>query len=124
MNDVVTAAVWQSVTEPETQHCRLSRNGDGWQLAGTVVTAENGEPSLITYQVDVDDAWLTRRVAVDVTLGVQPPVQIRLAVDGAGRWRTERTPEPAAPWVILPASATARKRRRSVKSKRIFGSYN
>jgi hypothetical protein len=90
MNDVVAAVAWQSVTEPEIQQCRLSRDGDGWRLAGTVVTGANPGPALISYQVEVDAAWVTRRVAVDATMGIQPPVQIRLVIDGAGRWRAER----------------------------------
>lgn len=103
MSEVIAAVAWRSVTEPEVQQCRLSRSGhgDGWQLDGTVVTGETGEPGLITYQVEVDAAWLTRRVAVEVTIGIQPPVQIRLEVDAARHWRAERRPEPAAPWVTL-----------------------
>ena len=102
MSEVVAAVVWRSVTEPETQHCRLSREDEGWRLAGSVVTVANGEPALITYQVDVDTAWLTRQVAVEIASGIRPPVQIRLTVDDAGGWRAERQPEPAAPWLVLP----------------------
>jgi hypothetical protein len=105
MSDAIAAVVWQSVTEPETQQCLLSRDSDGWRLAGTVVTAANREPALITYQVDVDDSWVTRRAAVEVTVGVQSPVRIRFAVDAGGRWSAERQPEPDAPRVTLPELA-------------------
>lgn len=102
MDHVVAAVLWQSPAEPDLQQCRLSHIDDGWRLAGTVVTVATDEPARIQYQVEVDHAWATRRVTVDASLGVQPPVQIRLRVDAAGNWQAERRPETAAPWVSLP----------------------
>jgi hypothetical protein len=94
--------LWQSVGEPDLQQCQLSRLAAGWRLDGTVVTVADEEPTVIRYQVDIDQQWATRRVLVNAAIGLQLPVQIGLGADAAGEWHAVRQPDATAPWVTLP----------------------
>lgn len=77
--------LWRRLDDFGAERCQLSQTGDGWRLAGTVVTVAGAVPALIEYQVDTDPGWLTREVAVTATIGVEAPVNLRLGVDAAAR---------------------------------------
>lgn len=91
--------LWRRLDDFGAERCQLRQTDDGWRLAGTVVAVAGAVPALIEYQVDTDQRWLTREVAVTATIGAGAPVNLRLSVDAAGQWQAARQTAPPTPWL-------------------------
>lgn len=82
---MIRTLIWRRLDQPGAEHCVLSHTEEGWSLAGSVVVALNGSPTLVSYVVECDAAWRTRAVNVaQVTNGAHRA--LRLRVDEQQRW--------------------------------------
>lgn len=99
MDEASRVVVWQSLTGPGADWCELSQIGDLRRLSGTVVTAADGVPVSIDYEVDADPGWNTRMVAIETTIGRADTERRWLAVDGEGHWHAGQFPPDLPPWV-------------------------
>ncbi|HEY7431148.1 MAG TPA: putative glycolipid-binding domain-containing protein [Streptosporangiaceae bacterium] len=66
---------------------------DGWRIDGTSAALEDSQTWAVTYQIQLDAAWVTRsaRITARSTLG---PRETWLESDGAGRWHIDGDPAP------------------------------
>ena len=73
---------------------RVSRTGNGAEISGTVLIAEQGAPLRVEYRIACDKEWRTRTVEVD-TAGQGARRTLRLERDAGGRWHRDgkETPE-------------------------------
>lgn len=99
MDKIPRIVLWRALAWIGTERCELSQIGDGWRLAGTVLTVAGEAPAAIGYQIEVDAEWRTRGVAVEATIGSAAPIEIGLRVDRLGSWYAERSPKVDTPWV-------------------------
>lgn len=65
----------------------------GWRIDGTTTAIEDGQTWVVTYSIEADAAWATRRARIAATT-VTGPREIRLESDGAGHWRLGGEPAP------------------------------
>lgn len=80
------AVFWRRLDGEGHDACRLMPLGDGWRLAGTAVFQEAGQPAAcLSYEVDCDGQWRTRRGAVRGWVG-ERLVDCLVARAPAGAW--------------------------------------
>lgn len=86
MDHPIRTVLWQRLDAPGLEYCMLQPVDKGWLLQGDAITLLDGHPARVVYQVRVDDAWKTRRLAVDLLVGSN---RQRLHVIQGGRrgWR-------------------------------------
>jgi hypothetical protein len=77
--------MWRRLDTPGLEHCRLTLEGTGPRLEGTVLLAEDGMPLRADYELDGSAEWETRVVLVTLRHG-STMRQLRLTVDGSRRW--------------------------------------
>jgi hypothetical protein len=92
--DVPRQAAWQHRTARvgfETVFIRVVEGGH--RFDGCTTAVEDGEPFAMTYTIEVDDRWRTRRAHVRARSsgGEQ---ERRLESDGEGRWWVDGAPAP------------------------------
>jgi uncharacterized protein len=76
--------LWQGLIAPSMERFVAARTENGFQLSGLILQAHQDAPHVIRYSIDVDDAWRTRAVHLEVENdGLH---RSRLAADGAGHW--------------------------------------
>lgn len=85
MDTLERVVLWQSFHTPGVERCRLHRLSDGWGLAGTVVLALDDAPAEVTWRVECDEGWRTRRVVVDLQAGHESR-SLALRVGEHRRW--------------------------------------
>lgn len=85
VDEVERVVLWQSLYTPGAERCRLRRLPDGWGLAGTVVLALDDAPAQVTWRVECDDDWRTRRVAIELEVGNEARA-LELRVGEHRRW--------------------------------------
>ena len=77
---------WCRVDQPGHEAGRLLSLGSGWQLAGTAVFSDEGNPCSLEYLIECDPAW--RTVSARVTGWVGPhAVDLSVVADAARRWQ-------------------------------------
>ncbi|MDR2988141.1 MAG: putative glycolipid-binding domain-containing protein [Nocardiopsaceae bacterium] len=64
---------------------------DGWRIDGTTAAIEDTQPWVVTYSIDLDSAWATRRARITTRTG-RGPHQTLLESDGAGLWHIDGDP--------------------------------
>ena len=57
----------------------------GWRIDGTTTAIEDGQTWVVTYRIEVDATWATRRARITATT-VTGSRETRLQADGAGHW--------------------------------------
>jgi hypothetical protein len=77
--------LWRRLDRPGHEAARLSRGGEGWNLAGTAVFAHEGEPCRLDYSILCDSDWRTSEAVVKGWVG-REAVRIEIAAS-SGRWR-------------------------------------
>lgn len=95
-DDVVssTRILWRSAELESLERFTSSPIIDGWRFDGLVVLPVDGEPTQISYQVEVDAGWRTRRA--DVTIARQGgDRRITFAADGDAGWTLDGGPAEA-----------------------------
>ena len=89
---VVSAGVtvlWRGEND-SSERFRLHGGEDGGHvLEGDVVLVLDGAPASVSYRVEADADWLTRRVHVRMERGSDPPRELSIEADGVGRWMTD-----------------------------------
>jgi hypothetical protein len=63
----------------------------GWVIDGTTAAVEDGQTWVVTYRIEVDAVWLTRRARIEGRTG-SGSRQVRLESDGAGHWLVDAAP--------------------------------
>jgi uncharacterized protein len=89
----MTSALWHSPRLNSAEYCQLSQHQGGHLLEGMLVVPIEGLPAHISYEIDVDNSWCTRRAEVSVT----DPLSFRRIIveaDGKGRWSVDALPAP------------------------------
>jgi uncharacterized protein len=85
--------LWQGLIAPSMERFVAARTENGCQLSGLILQAHQDEPYVVRYSIDVDDAWRTRAVQIEVENAGQH--RITLAADGAGHWLRDGERVPA-----------------------------
>jgi len=96
--------MWQGIWRSGTEWCDLTRVGDGWRLAGTVLLAVDGIPAEVRYKVALDASWATREVDITSRSGSDVRMRrIHLAADQKQIWHRQESlaPDAAGPLVEL-----------------------
>jgi uncharacterized protein len=79
--------VWTGSAPPGVEFCTLGRRRRGWTLAGTIARREGGGLALVSYQVETDLGWRTKRVRVEQVLGGRTRT-LAMETTGSG-WRVQ-----------------------------------
>ncbi|HEV8527284.1 MAG TPA: putative glycolipid-binding domain-containing protein [Actinomycetes bacterium] len=89
----MTGILWHSAELRSSEYFTHEPTDGGHRLRGVVVLPIAGRPAHIGYTVEVDAAWLTRRVDVRVE---QPggSTDIHIEADGQGCWERDGEPAP------------------------------
>lgn len=90
MPELIRTVLWQRHSPPGAEYFGLWRDGDGWQLRGTVLLALSDVPARVRYGVVCDAAWCTRAVHIALRTGSEERA-LHLVADGAGRWESGGT---------------------------------
>jgi hypothetical protein len=86
--------LWRALEWPGHDAARLAWRDGRWELGGTAVLAEAGQPCRLDYRVVCDAEWRTLSATVDGWVGDEP-VRIEITADGAGGWRVNGAECPA-----------------------------
>jgi hypothetical protein len=65
----------------------------GWRIDGTTTAIEDGQTWVVTYRIEADAAWATRRARVTATT-MTGSHATELRADGAGHWLIDGKPAP------------------------------
>jgi uncharacterized protein len=76
--------LWHGLIAPSMERFVAARSENGFQLSGLILQAHQDAPYVVRYSIEVDDAWRTRAVQVEVENDGQH--RVALAADGAGNW--------------------------------------
>jgi len=76
--------LWQGLIAPSMERFVAARTDSGFQLSGLLLQAHQDAPYVVRYSIDLDEAWRTRAVQVEVEN--DGPHRIGLVTDGSGRW--------------------------------------
>jgi hypothetical protein len=79
------AILWRRIDRPGHESACVLALDAGWQLAGTAVFLEGGEPCCLSYRITCGADWRTRSVEVTGWLGVKT-IFVRAKVGPAGAW--------------------------------------
>jgi len=85
--------LWQGLIAPSMERFVAARTKTGCQLAGLILQAHEDAPYVVRYSIDVDEAWRTR--AVQIELEGDGQHRTSLIVDGAGHWTRDGKQLPA-----------------------------
>ena len=76
--------LWQGLIAPSMERFVAAATDHGFQLSGLILQAHDDAPYVATYSIQVDDAWRTREVNVELENDGRR--RISLTANGAGRW--------------------------------------
>ncbi|HXO58216.1 MAG TPA: putative glycolipid-binding domain-containing protein [Candidatus Acidoferrum sp.] len=85
--------LWQGLIEPSMERFVATRTETGCHLAGLLLQAHQDAPYVVRYSIDVDEAWRTRAVRIELENGGQH--RSSLVADGAGHWSRDGEQLPA-----------------------------
>ena len=71
----------------------LDARGDGRRAEGATSAVEDGEPWIVSYEIELALDWTTRTARV-VSRSRHGRGEVRLDADGAGGWRVDGAPAP------------------------------
>ncbi|NML05040.1 putative glycolipid-binding domain-containing protein [Sphingomonas sp. G-3-2-10] len=84
-------AFWKTLYTPGHDAALLDAAGEGWRLSGTAVFLHDGVPACLSYVLDLDPDWSTRRGAIDGFAGTTP-VARRIERNAEG-WTLDGVPQ-------------------------------
>jgi hypothetical protein len=76
--------LWQGLIAPSMERFVAARTESGFQLSGLILQAYDDAPYVVRYSIELDQAWRTRAVQVEVENDGQH--RIALLTDGMGHW--------------------------------------
>jgi hypothetical protein len=86
--------LWRRLDVPGHDACQLVAPDDGWRLSGTAVFRLDGRPCALSYEVDADARWFSRRARVHGWYGAERVDVTILGVPG-GRWHLNGAEQPS-----------------------------
>ena len=88
----VAAVLWRRLDLPGHDACCLGTSAGAWRLDGAAVFRDDdGHPARLTYWVEADADWRTRRGQVRGWLGARP-VDLDIARSAGGAWTLDGVP--------------------------------
>ena len=84
--------LWQGLITPSMERFVAARTESGFQLSGLILQAHRDAPYVARYSIELDQAWRTRAVRVEVENDGR--LQIALVTDGSGHWSRDGEPLP------------------------------
>jgi len=82
---VPSRILWQPLDVPGAEWCSVERSSVGSTIAGVVLIAQGGDARRFDYELELDDAAVTRRAQVTAVLADRTEV-FDVAADGHGSW--------------------------------------
>src|ERR1700716_1404776 len=82
--------LWQGLIAPSMERFIATRTDSGFQLSGLILQAYKDAPYVARYSIEVDEAWRTRAVQVEVENDGRH--RLALSAEGAGRWSRDGEP--------------------------------
>ena len=76
--------LWQGLITPSMERFIVSASNGGFEFSGLILQAHEESPYVVRYVIEVDAAWRTRKVEVELEDGGQRGLS--LTVDGEGNW--------------------------------------
>ncbi len=83
-NETPREVVWASAKPPGVEYCTVRSGTHGWVLGGTIVRRLDGRAAVITYLIETDSRWKTKRVKVGQLLDGKAS-SLKIEVKGS-RW--------------------------------------
>jgi hypothetical protein len=87
----ITRILWRSAELESLERFTSRPANGGWRLEGLLVLPFEDEPAQISYRVEVDGDWRTRRADVVIERHGEDR-RIRFAADGGGGWTLDGAP--------------------------------
>jgi hypothetical protein len=84
--------LWQGLIAPSMERFVAAHSESSFQLSGLILQAHRDAPYVVRYSIEVDAAWRTRAVQVEVENDGQH--RVALAADGSGHWSRDGEPLP------------------------------
>jgi uncharacterized protein len=79
--------LWQGLITPSMERFIVGASNVGFALSGLILQAHQETPYVVRYAIEVDAAWRTRKVEVELEDGGER--RLSLTVDGEGNWSGE-----------------------------------
>src|ERR1700730_5688051 len=76
--------LWQGLLTPSMERFVVGASAKGFEFSGLILQAHEESPYVVRYAIEVDGAWRTRKVEVELEDGGQR--RLSLTVDGEGNW--------------------------------------
>src|SRR6267378_5934999 len=76
--------LWQGLITPSMERFIVGASNGGFEFSGLILQAHQEVPYIVRYRIEVDGAWHTRNVEVELENGGQG--RLSLTVDGEGNW--------------------------------------
>jgi hypothetical protein len=84
---------WRRLDVPGREEARLEQTAEGWRLTGRIEADEASVRAQLTYVIDCERDWRTRRAVVTGSAS-GAPIRFELAADGHGHWTLNGAPLP------------------------------
>jgi uncharacterized protein len=88
------SVLWRRLDQPGHDAAWLVAQASGWQLAGSAVFSQDGQPVRLEYSIDCNAGWQSLRARVRGWMG-SLAVELELTADEARRWRLNGVECPA-----------------------------
>jgi uncharacterized protein len=76
--------LWQGLITPSMERFIAGASAGGFDFSGLILQAHEESPYVVRYAIEVDAAWRTRKVEVELEDGGQQGLS--LTADGEGNW--------------------------------------
>lgn len=98
LDDPLRTVLWQRLDLPGSEWCALGPEPEGWRGVGKVLTSVEGAPTVIRYELALDDGWHTREVRIALRAASETQTRrLHLTVSPEQKWTIAREPLPATP---------------------------
>jgi uncharacterized protein len=78
--------LWQGLITPSMERFIAGASAGGFEFSGLILQAHEESPQVVRYAIEVDAAWRTRKVEVEVEVEDGGQRRLSLTVDGGGNW--------------------------------------
>src|SRR5260370_5697660 len=76
--------LWQGLISPSMERFTVGASNAGFEFSGLILQAHEESPYVVQYGIEVDAAWRTRKVEVELEYGGHR--HLSLTTDGEGNW--------------------------------------
>jgi hypothetical protein len=85
---------WRRLDMPGHETAELGRAGDGWELHGVAMFAQDEKPCRLEYRIECDAGWRTLKLSVHGQVAGRP-LALQLVRSVNGEWRADGQPTAA-----------------------------